>query len=203
MFCLIIFSFLIFASIPVYAPARRPDYIDYMPVVPVADVSLDYQDIIIRSITGGGWGGFVEETGQKSIIIDCISAGIVSITWTTTGSVGNFAQKFSLNVMIADSFRIGEPLEVTGRSNLTIFTSEGRFSFKGTIDGTITPTSNFIDAISFFMNLQYRAGSTQEYAGEPSALHERLFLSLNIEGLVSIPSDVSASGKLLQNKMQL
>jgi hypothetical protein len=197
MFSLVIGLFLISLSIPVYAPARRPDYIEWMPVVPVADVSMDYGGFVIRSITGSGWGGFVGEPVGKAIVIDCIGYGIASITWTTSGSVGNFVQRFSLKVAIDDAIRIGEPLEVTGQSNLTVFTTEGKVTFKGTIDGTIVPDSNFIDAISFLVALQYRAGSTQEYAGEPEALQDRLFISLNIEGLVSNPSDVSASGQLL------
>jgi hypothetical protein len=205
---LVISLFVISLSVPVYAPARRIDYIEHLPVVPVADISMDYNpDVVIRSITGSGFGGFAEELRGKAIVIDCIGYGVVNITNSEVSVSALFVQRFSLTVTIGDTtYGIGDPLEVTGRSNLTIFTTEGRVTFKGTIDGIIVPSTDFIDAISFIMDLQYRAGSTQEYAGEPSGIvasesSSRVFLSLNIEGLLSDSSDVTASGLLLQNKI--
>jgi hypothetical protein len=227
-FSLIISLLIIQLSVPAYAPNRRPDYIEWMPLVPIGDVEMDPIHVTILSITGSGWGGYSPDTGGsfgnisgqfavgdniRGIVIDCIGYGLMQIT-NPEGQQISYPtlQRMSLNVMIADSEETGL-IELTGHSNLTVITPEGRVSFKGILDGNGTvkldgdgaPKTNFIDAISFLVSLQYRAGSTQEYAGEPSALiggaatesTNRIFLSLNMVGELTDPGILSAHGQLL------
>lgn len=170
---------------PVYAPNRRPDYIEWMPVVPVADFSMDYQDIEISSITGSGWGGFIEESGQRSIIIDCISAGIVSITWTTSSTVGNFVQRFSLNVAIDDSIDVGDSLGVSGRSNITLFSTERQLSFKCVVYGNATLLGEGEIWLQLSLHGQSSLGP---------------LLSLQMEGILTFPAwdlTMAADGQIL------
>jgi hypothetical protein len=191
MISLVISLFVISLSVPVYAPARRIDYIEHLPVVPVADISMDYNpDVVIRSITGSGFGGFAEELRGKAIVIDCIGYGVVNITNSEVSVSALFVQQFSLNVVFADAVRIGEPLDVAGRSNLTIFTTEGRITFKGIIYGNATFTD--VGPLDYVVELELSLRGNSSLGP---------LLSLQIHGTLTFFTDwnlsMTAEGQIL------
>jgi hypothetical protein len=65
-FSILISLLVIQLSIPANSLEALPDRFERMRIEPVADLSLNYERIIVKSITGSGFGGYVPETMHYS-----------------------------------------------------------------------------------------------------------------------------------------
>lgn len=200
----LIISLLVFQlSIPAYAPARRPDYIDYMPVVPVADVTLSYENINIRSITGSGFGGITPEPNERNIVIDIISYGFADFVLLDTGATinGFFLQKFELIVTVDESDRTRESYDARGRTEIALFVpdlpaDQSGMMFKGAFEGNLQTAGD--DAQLFMIDLQSILVSTEtvskDEAPDPfrdiiDGTSNTFYLKLDTNGLLNRISD--------------
>lgn len=150
----IIFSILISLmltqlSIPAYAPLTFPDYIEHRPLVPVANLNLNYEEIVVSVRDGINmqFRDIIDGT-SNTMVIDSIGYGIAEIDGEGYQATSAFIHQMSLNIRINNGFILGlsdgtikelrAPVNITGTSILTLLTSEGRASFKGMIVGTVT-----------------------------------------------------------------
>jgi hypothetical protein len=203
----ILFSLiLVQLSIPVYAPVTISDRFDRMQLEPVADLSLTYEDVSVRSVTieGSGFGGVVGERNQKAIVIDIISYGIVSIDFESDVLVDTqFLQRMSLNMVKAD---IIEWL-ISGRSDLAINTPAGIVIFNGQVQGiaTVDPAGPY-EGIIFWMEFVGSASSKtsifDDSSGSEAFASNPVVISLLIQGTLTrtgtTPVDMTANGQIFR-----
>jgi len=185
----ILFSLiLVQLSIPVYAPVAVSDRLDRMPLEPVADLSLTYEDVAVRSVTieGSGFGGVVQETNQKAIVIDIISYGIVSIDFQSDVLVETqFLQKMSLNMVKADIIE----WVISGKSDLAINTPEGILVFNGAIQGiaSVDPGGPYEGVIFWmeFIGSSSKSGVFDDSSGSEAFASNPVVISLLIQGTLT------------------
>jgi hypothetical protein len=174
-------------SVPVYAPAALPDRYERMPLEPVADLSLNYENVVARSITGSGFGGFNPDIRERSIVIDCIGYGIVSIGFQS-GDVINteFLQKMSLNFQ--DNAANSEAV-IRGKSDLAINTPQGILLFNGVLRGiaTVDPGGPY-EGVIFWMEFIGSTSSKPIVLDDTSgseSITNPLVISLSIQGTLT------------------
>jgi hypothetical protein len=98
----------------------------------------------------------------------------------------------SLNIVIADAIRYGEPLQVNGKSSITILTPQGKILFKGVIRGTAT--YNDLGTLdTFTTNLKF-IGSLSTQSSFMIDL-QNTFMVLDMQGLLT--RTVSPDGQII------
>jgi hypothetical protein len=213
---LIISLLVVQLSIPAYAPARRPDYIDYMPVVPVADVILSYENINIRSITGSGFGGISEVPNERNIVIDCIGYGFADFVLLDTGATRTalFVQNFELIVTVDESARTGRSYDARGKTNIAFFvpdvpSDQSGMMFEGRFEGNLQTAGD--DAQLFMIDLQSILVSTGTYSKDVASnplkditdgTSNTFYLKLDTNGLLNkisenITINLESNGQIL------
>jgi len=169
-FSILISLLIIQLSLPAYAPPRRPDYIDYVPLSTIGDVSMNYENVVIRSITGSGFGGFYDDdTDFRNIIIDAIGYGSGTFTQSETGRTltALFVQSIQLNIVVDTGSRetvlSGESFFVIGKSDITFLSSDfsNGIKFEGIFEGNLETAGD--DGQLFMIDLQSVFRSTQGF----------------------------------------
>jgi hypothetical protein len=175
-------------SIPVYAPHYTSfGRLVQMPLEPVADLSLNYENVVVRSITGSGFGGFDTDIQNRGIVIDCIGYGVVSINLQPDDVIDAlFIQKMSLNFQ--DDAANSEAV-IRGKSDLAINTPEGPLLFNGALNGIATvdsggPYSGVIFWMDFIGSKSSKSNVFDDSSGSES-FSKPLVLSLNIQGTLT------------------
>jgi hypothetical protein len=185
MFSLIICLFLIQLAIPVYAP----HYTSFdRPVELVADVSMEYENVVVRSITGSGFGGFVPDTQQRGIVIDCIGYGVVSIALQPDDVIDAlFFQRMTLNFQ--DDAANSEAV-IRGRSDLAINTPAGIILFNGELQGIASvspggPSEGIIFWMDFIGSSSSKLSVFDDSSGSEAFASNPLVISLSIQGTLT------------------
>jgi hypothetical protein len=186
----ILFSLiLVQLSIPVYAPHYTSfGRLTLMPLEPVADLSLTYEDVVVRSITGSGFGGVVQEPNQKSIVIDIISYGVASIELQPDDVIDAlFIQKMSLNFQ--DCAGNCEAV-ITGKSDLAINTPAGIIIVNGQLQGlaTVEPGGPYAGVIFWMEFIGLSSSKTSIFddsSGSEAFASNPVVISLLIQGTLT------------------
>jgi hypothetical protein len=176
-------------SVPVYAPHYTSfGRLVQMPLEPVADLSLTYENVVVRSITGSGFGGVVQEPNEKSIVIDIISYGVVSIGLQPDDVIDAlFIQKMSLNFQ--DDAANSEAV-IRGKSDLAINTPAGILLFNGQLQGiaSVDPGGPYEGVIFWmeFIGLSSSKSSVfDDSSGSESFASNPVVISLLIQGTLT------------------
>jgi hypothetical protein len=187
-FSLIIVLLIISLSAPVYAPARRPDYIEWMPVVAVGDLELEYAsiDVVGRQVI------LDQPSGIIGILVDLVCAGNATFTEADTEEsyAFNFVQQMALKFVFTDgSVHLGDTVSVSGNSNLTLFSAERQISFKCVVYGNATFTD--VGPLDYGVEIELSLRGNSSLGP---------IVSLQIEGTLSFPDwnlTLIAEGQIL------
>ncbi len=175
MVLLTIVFLIIFSSIPL-GSAQRVVTAD--PLVTVADLSLGYENVVVRSIS----------RSERGIVIDCIGYGVVSIAFQPDDVIDpRFAQRMTLNFQ--DDAANSEAV-IRGRSDLAINTPEGIILFNGALQGIASvdpggPSEGVIFWMDFIGSLSSKPLIIDDPSLPEAFASNPLVISLSIQGTLT------------------
>ncbi|MHA2288379.1 MAG: hypothetical protein ACXABG_06295, partial [Promethearchaeota archaeon] len=174
--CLLIGFIVLQLSIPVYAQTPIVDN-DNMPLKEIADLSFNYENIDVRSITA-------DAHPVHHIVIDCIGYGVVSIVLQPESQPINavFVQKMSLKIV---GLRRTE-ISITGMSDLAIITLTGTLVFNGQLQGiALIQNENVIFWMDFIGFSSSKSSVFDDSSGSEAFASNPVVLTQHFQGVLT------------------